>query len=532
MVAKKGEHERVIVEYRIPEGDSPRSAMQLGASAFGAAGFQTDESYEPVPVPAEPGEPAARAEAERQQTVLVRGTVAVEKRSDLESQDNVVKVWTDVEVQPFAAGIVEPELVQIGKKADMAACPIPPCDCSPGTAKGDLADVRRYLGVDHIWARGHKGKGVVVGVVDGGITTPARVSGGKIPNVVGGVKSDWGMKALWGGHGEMCATDVLGMAAESKLYDLRLPDGADSIGAVLSDAIAAFHWSINRHRSDGTPQILTNSWGIFQKSWDPDYATNPNHPFTRKVVEAVNEGICVLFAAGNCGGTCPDGRCASDNGPAKSIWGANGHHVVMTVGAANIKEELVGYSSQGPAALDRHKPDFCSITHFKGYFASDSGTSAACPIAAGVVALLKQCKPGLAPEAAKQVLKATAKNIGPAGWDQHSGSGIIQAKAAYERVGCSGGETSECDRYKERALKCQALYKRTKQRKYLCCFYQYAAYHFRCLYQQKQERAYLCRFYYYSALYYRCRYGISKDCDDYCNFRTYERAYKRCAAQS
>jgi hypothetical protein len=46
----------------------------------------------------------------------------------------------------------------------------------------------------------------------------------------------------------------------------------------------------------------------------------------------------------------------------------------MTVGAVNKDEEFVGYSSRGPACLDSDKPDFCSVSHFTGYFASDSGT--------------------------------------------------------------------------------------------------------------------------------------------------------------
>ena len=155
----------------------------------------------------------------------------------------------------------------------------------------------------------------------------------------------------------------------------------------MSDALQAFQWAINQHMADGTPHVLTNSWGMFQQAWDPDYTTNPNHPFTRKVLEAIDEGILVLFAAGNCGATCPDGRCGADNGPGRSIWGANGHPRVITVGAVNMNEQFVGYSSQGPAALDANKPDFCSITHFTGYFTSDSGTSAATPIAGGVGAV-------------------------------------------------------------------------------------------------------------------------------------------------
>jgi hypothetical protein len=231
----------------------------------------------------------------------------------------------------------------------------------------------------------------------------------------------------------MCSTDVLGMAPEAQIYDLRI-SGAPDIPSTISRALQAFQWAIDTHKTNGTPHVLTNSWGIFQETWDSTYARNPNHPFTRKVVEALDEGIVVLFAAGNCGGTCPDGRCGADNGPGRSIWGANSHPRVMTVGAVNKNEEFVGYSSQGPGALDPNKPDFCSVTHFTGYFNSDSGTSAATPILAGAVALLKQAVPSATQDGIKAALKATAKDIGPAGFDQHSGAGIVRIKAAYDRL--------------------------------------------------------------------------------------------------
>ena len=231
----------------------------------------------------------------------------------------------------------------------------------------------------------------------------------------------------------MCATDVLGMAPEAQIYDLRIAGSGGSSGTI-SRAIQAFQWAINRHRTDGTPQSLTNSWGIFQEDWDRTYARNPNHPFTRKVVEAMDEGIIVLFAAGNCGSTCPDGRCDADNGPGRSIWGANSHERVMTVGAVNRNEELAGYSSQGPGALSPDKPDFCSITHFTGYNTSDAGTSAATPIAAGVVALLKQAKPSLTHDQAKDALIKTCKDLGPSGFDHHTGHGVIQPLNAFNRV--------------------------------------------------------------------------------------------------
>jgi hypothetical protein len=70
----------------------------------------------------------------------------------------------------------------------------------------------------------------------------------------------------------------------------------------------------------------------------------------------------------------------------------------------------------------------------QGYFSSDSGTSAATPIAAGVVGLLKQADPAATQDQIKQALRNTAKDIGPVGWDQYSGAGIIRAKAAFDQL--------------------------------------------------------------------------------------------------
>lgn len=93
--------------------------------------------------------------------------------------------------------------------------------------------------------------------------------------------------------------------------------------------------------------------------------------------------------------------------------------------------QIVELLTPGPASLDPSKPDFCSITHFIGYSNCDNGTSAATPIAAGVVALLKGGRPSLTQDQIKQGLKETAEDIGQPGWDIHSGAGIINAIAAF-----------------------------------------------------------------------------------------------------
>ena len=356
----------VLVELRSERGGSQSMAASQ-ADAIDVPGFELDHEFQVVPL----GEnqegltPLGTAES-----FVVRGTVADEAEMEgLRADPNVVNVWRDTPIAPFA-GVPVREL-QTGE--GMATCPIPPCDCDPATPKGTLADVATYLEADRLWAAGFRGSGIVVAVADSGLTSLGRpVKEGetprRIPRVVDGWPADdWGTESSrWSEHGNMCATDVLGMAPDAQLYDLRIAGSGGSPGTV-SRALQAFQWAINRHRTDGTPHVISNSWGIYQESWDTAYARNPSHPFVQKVVEAMDEGILVLFAAGNCGATCADSRCSTDNGPGRSIWGANSHPRVMTVGAVNTQEELIGYSSQGPGALDPNKPDFCSISHFTGY---------------------------------------------------------------------------------------------------------------------------------------------------------------------
>jgi serine protease AprX len=441
--APSGETVKVLVELRVPSASGMAAAYET-ARAISVPNWTLDESYEPVPV-SPMDHHAESLAADEEEPVILRGEVpaaALEQTiQELESDERVLKVWLDTPIAPFAVAAPpdqaeEVENVDIG--LGLGTCAIPPCDCQPGTAKGTIADVASYLGCDQIWATAIRGQNMVVGVVDGGITaigrTPKPGETAKVARVIGGFPADWGTTSVaWGDHGNMTSTDVLGMAPEAEIYDIRISGG--DIQATISAALAGFQWAINQHHATGKPQVLTNSWGIFQEGWDTSYAHDPNHPFTRKVVDALNEGILVLFAAGNCGEACPDNRCGTTSiGPGHSIWGANGHPRVMTVAATNKNEEYIGYSSQGPAALDPHKPDFCSISHFKGYFASDTGTSAACPIAAGIVALLKQANPALTQDQVKAALQSTAKDIGPAGWDQHSGAGIIRAKRAFDAV--------------------------------------------------------------------------------------------------
>lgn len=329
----------------------------------------------------------------------------------------------------------------------------------------DKTSVAEYLGVDEIHQEGFEGDGIVVGIIDGGITarskndrinsydithsqSPIRGRPDKlIENVIGGSQKDWGTTGspdTWGWHGCMCATDVLAMAPRATLYDMRL-DGRPTFASSL---IRTIDWAITKHKQDGTPHILNISAGLYRKSIDPDLAENVNHPATRKVVEAMNEGIICLFAAGNCGQESPHPNCTrgseSNVGRNDSILGVNGHQRVISVGGATVEDRRAGYSSQGKSLLYQEgiKPDVVAPTHFEGFFAHqnrpDSGTSAATPITAGVVALLKEGAEekgkALEQDEARKLLKRTAKAIEESTPNVDTGYGMINAKAAFDDI--------------------------------------------------------------------------------------------------
>jgi subtilisin family serine protease len=405
---------RVIVELRIPKLDM--SLVTELISAYEDYGFKPDKEWRAI-LPTEKS--ISLTSEPTKGTICIRGDIPEDKMDELRQAPNVENIWTDAKIVPFNSGT-----------ALDITLPCESYDCDHTTAKGDLEEVVRYLGVDYIWKDGCKGKNITIAICDTGVNKEkvAAYSDGWSPSPIymPGADSDTGHE-----HGTMCAFDASYICPDAKIYDIGVLKGSGGIEGALSDAISGFQWAIDRFKRDRTPQVMSNSWGIYQESWAPDYAKDVNHPFTRKVKEAIKLGIIVAFAAGNCGPICPSTRCGVDIGSGRSIWGANSLTEVVTFGAANIRGEWIGYSSCGPGALEAKKPDLCSISHFKGYHNCDNGTSAATPVGAAIIALLKSHKINLSPADVRDVLQKTCRDCCSSGWDVQSGSGIINAKAAY-----------------------------------------------------------------------------------------------------
>ncbi|MDC7787937.1 S8 family serine peptidase [Rhodoplanes sp. TEM] len=349
--------------------------------------------------------------------------------------------------------------------ADPVIAPFLTCGGTPPV--GTAADVATRLNVPTLAARGLDGDGVAVAIMDTGINLAhLQRKLGAFPRL--DVGNSWTPAGATAGpgkhpvdHGTMCAYDALIAAPKATLLDYPIlattAPGGSVTGSTLSVALQAFaqliaFWAVAfapggalRYKA----LVVNNSWGIFHPSWDfppghpGRYIDNPNHPFSLIVGVLARAGADILFAAGNCGGECADGRCQART--TETIMGANASPDVLTLAGCDVTDTRVGYSSQGPsiAGMFQQKPDITAYTHFLGSEAfgqgsPDSGTSAACPVAAGCVAALRtRLSPqAMPPRNLFAQLTTTARQVqGGPGWNRNYGHGIIDPDAAGQSAG-------------------------------------------------------------------------------------------------
>jgi subtilisin family serine protease len=446
---------RVLIQLR------PTSGVRAGWEGIPAAGL-TDESfgglpaavsldtaYAPVPVPTpvaeEPGgdrfsldSPRRWATGPREVTHVVRGMIpdGVSQRStlaELGAHPDVVGV--------FADPVIESALV----------CPGDP-------PVGSDADVARLQSANALASKGMDGARVTVAVVDTGVNLAHLRAKGRQPKfdarkswTPAGVATRPGQHPV--GHGTMCAYDVGITAPKSTLIDyavlLSRTPGETAMSGLLSDAVLAYsklRQILDRMAAARRALVVTNSWGMFSPSWDfpighpGNYSDNPAHPFNLIVASLEAAGADILFAAGNCGRDCPDGRCQF--GTTRPICGANSHPGAISVAGVDVQRRRVGYSSQGPGRLTAQKPDLSGYTHFKGsgVYDADGGTSAACPVVAGLVAAVRSKHPAakVTPAQLRALLYKTADDLGGTGFDYDYGWGVPNAGVLADALAAVG----------------------------------------------------------------------------------------------
>ncbi|MEV4102811.1 S8 family serine peptidase [Nonomuraea sp. NPDC049649] len=433
---------RVLIQLR-PSPDLVAAVADPGQTAStadvadGLPGVELDTGFTPValprPVPATGGDPLSLNQplrfsmAAEDASVLVRGTI---------SDDDVA---TRVSLLPG----LRPDVVGVFSDPVIETCRV----CGGDGPAGTWRDVERLLDVAKLRAEGLDGSDVALAVVDTGVNLDhlngklrrdVRLDAARswLPPTVPGTPGEFPVD-----HGTMCAFDALIGAPEATLLDLPLlrstRPGGSVMDGLLSDAVAAFahlRTVLDAQPEESRALVVNNSWGSFSPEWDfpvghpGNYSDNGAHPFNLMVASLDQAGADILFAAGNCGRDCPDGRCAFAERP---ITGANSHPRALSIGGVDVRGERVGYSSQGPGRLAARKPDVCAYTHFTGSGAygdePDAGTSAAAPVAAGLVAAVRTRWPAsrLSPAQLRALLRRTAEDRSTVGFDYDYGYGIV-----------------------------------------------------------------------------------------------------------
>ena len=164
------------------------------------------------------------------------------------------------------------------------------------------------------------------------------------------------------------------------------------------------YWAAAAERADSLGVDVINTSLGYQTYDRPEYSytmadLDGQTSFISRAADiAVSRGINVVIAAGNSNGT-PWPKIGM---PADAVN-------VITVGAVDASGTIAGFSSIGPTADGRIKPDItaqgvnCAV-YWNGQVQGGSGTSFASPIIAGMVACMVQAFPQKTPAQIKQDL--------------------------------------------------------------------------------------------------------------------------------
>ena len=258
-------------------------------------------------------------------------------------------------------------------------------------------------------------------------------------------------------HGTACAgliaaegnngIGVSGVAWNCKIMPVRIYTHRGSQPSELitdAELATAIRWA-----AAGGASILSNSW----------YRTDV--PVTHSAIVDITR----IGGIGRDGRGCIVAFCAGNDGGAV-VYPATKYSEVIAVGATEHNDLRSWYSNYGPA-LDIVAPggggahtydfnlffalsrDLLWTTDIVGeaghsrynqdpsildYTEKMSGTSAACPIVAGVAALILSIEPNLTGDEVRHFLERSAKDLGDPGRDDYYGWGRVDARAALDMV--------------------------------------------------------------------------------------------------
>ncbi len=284
-----------------------------------------------------------------------------------------------------------------------------------------------HIGAPQIWQElNNRGEGVTICVVDTGIDSSHPDFEGRI-----GFTSDFSGKGSvddGNGHGTHVASIAAGSGAASNGKYVGVAPGAsimvakvlaDNGSGRMSNVMAGVEWAAQ------------NGADVINLSLGSSGSSDGTDALSTICNAVVDMGKTVVVAAGN-------------DGPGSSTVGSPAAaEKVITVGASTDNDQIASFSSRGPTADGRVKPDV--VAPGSGIVAARAtgtsmgrpvddrytqanGTSMATPHVTGLCALILKANPGMLGADVKQRLMSTAVDLGLDGNVQ--GSGRVDAVAA------------------------------------------------------------------------------------------------------
>jgi subtilisin family serine protease len=328
-----------------------------------------------------------------------------------------------------------PVVAELAQRSDVRAVTPDAVDLVP--AVGPATPNQAAIGAPAVWDLGHTGQGVVVATLDSGVDVTHPDLAGRWRGGGNSWFDPYGQHATptdLTGHGTgvtglMVGGDAggtsIGTAPGASWIAARVFD--DSGAATATAVHQAFQWALDPDHDPTTadaPRVVNGSWSLGSGP-GCDLAFQPDVQALRSA------GILPVFPAGNFG-----------PGVSSSVSPAN-YPESLSVGAVSASDLVYSASGRGPSTCGgrvRVFPDVVApgtgvtTTDRYGLYQSFSGTSAAAPHAAGVLALLLGSVPGLTADQQQQALLGTARDLGTTGPDDTYGAGLVDALGAWRSV--------------------------------------------------------------------------------------------------
>ncbi|UBU13645.1 S8 family peptidase [Nonomuraea gerenzanensis] len=298
-----------------------------------------------------------------------------------------------------------------------------------------------------------QGKGITVAVLDSGVLRGHPEFRGRVTTgtdfIGGGARPG---QSYWGDHGTAMASSVLRVAPQAKVLDVRVlwdkedparkraEAAAESGGPADEQSMKASTALAKgiRYAADKGARVISMSLGSDEWSLGSDY-----DELTASAVDyALGKGVVLLASAGNGGSTDPLETDANNTVSYPAAY--PGVIAVAAMGPDGARAEFSQVHTYNTIAAPG--VDIYAADNGGGYRMGD-GTSPACALAAGTVALMLSRNPGLTPRQVRDILVRTAQQP-PSGYTVHLGFGLIDAGAAVKAAGAAGDGRTEAAPYK------------------------------------------------------------------------------------